>query len=105
MALYQALHSVEPGEAVAHGTFTPTAGTDDIVTGLAKVTRVFVTLAAAPELTHMFTAGDVGDQAGTPDSGSFTLVSEKPTGTGDVTPIAATTPWVDVHWVAFGEKL
>ena len=63
---------------------------------------VVVSLKGAPSLTHFISAGDIGDQAGTPAAGSFLLKSYKPTGSGDVTPIAATTPWSAVDWIAIG---
>ena len=93
---------VAAGYKMARGVTTPTSGSEAVVTGLATVVAVVVSLRDAPTLTHMFVSGSIGDQAGSPAAGSFTLVSEKPTGTGDVTPIAATTPWGAVNWIALG---
>ncbi len=99
-------HDVESGGEidikVARGTATPGTASDTIVSGLATVVAVVVSLKGAPSLTHFISAGDIGDQAGTPAAGSFLLKSYKPTGSGDVTPIAATTPWSAVDWIAIG---
>lgn len=102
MSLQGALASLKIGEVIARGRMTPTSGSDNVITGLGKLSAVFVSLAAAPNLTHMFTSGDIGDQDGSPALGTFNVISKKPTGTGDVTPVDATTPWVDVEWVAIG---
>ena len=97
-----ALAGVATGYKIARGTATPTTGSDTIVSGLATVVAVVVSLKGAPSLTHFMSAGDIGDQAGTPAAGSFLLKSYKPTGSGDVTPSAATTPWGAVDWIAIG---
>ena len=93
---------IADGYKVARGTATPGTASDTIVSGLATVVAVVVSLKGAPSLTHFISAGDIGDQAGTPAAGSFLLKSYKPTGSGDVTPIAATTPWSAVDWIAIG---
>lgn len=93
---------VAAGYKVARGVVTPTATPQDVVTGLTTVVAVAVSLRDAPTLTHMFASGSIGDQAGSPAAGSFTLVTKKPTGAADVTPIDATTPWVAVNWIAIG---
>lgn len=93
---------VADGYKVARGITTPTGGSDTIATGLATVVAVVLALEDEPTLTHMWSQGDVGDQAGAPAAGSFILTSSKPTGAADVTPIAATTPWSPVNWVAIG---
>lgn len=87
---------------IARGVFTPTAGQDTVATGLATVVAVVVSLVVNPTLTHMWSGADVGNQSGAPVAGSILINSAKPTGTGDVTPIAATTPWVETNWIAIG---
>ena len=90
------------GYKLARGVATPTGGSDTIATGLATVVSVVLALEDEPTLTHMFSQGDIGDQAGSPAAGSFILTSSKPTTSTDVTPIAATTPFSPVNWVAIG---
>lgn len=72
---------------------TPTAEPHTLVTGLTTVTFASASLKSPPTLTHMFAQANKGDQAGAPAAGSVLIVGQKPTATGDVTPIAATTPW------------
>ena len=93
---------VAAGYKIARGTVTPVSASDTVVTSLATVVAVIVQFKGAPTVTHMFNAGDIGDQAGTPAAGSFLLKSYKPTATGDVTPTASSTPWSAVDWVAIG---
>ena len=93
---------VAAGYKVARGSVTPVSSSDTVVTGLATVVAVVVQFKGAPTLTHMFNAGDIGDQAGTPAAGSFLLKSYKPTASGDVTPTASSTPWAAVDWFAIG---
>ncbi len=93
---------VAAGYKVARGTVTPAAASQAVVTGLATVVSVVVSHKVAATVTHMFNAGTVGDQAGSPAAGSFTLTTQKPTAVNDVTPIDATTPWHAVDWIAIG---
>lgn len=93
---------VASGYKIARGTTTPTTASDTVATGLATVVAVIVSFKGAPSLTHMFNYGDVGNQAGAPVAGSFLLKSSKPTAAADVTPIASTTPWGAVDWIAIG---
>lgn len=93
---------VAAGYKVARGSTTPVSSSDTVATGLATVVAVVVQFKGAPTLTHMFNAGDIGDQAGTPAAGSFLLKSYKPTASGDVTPTASSTPWAAVDWFAIG---
>ena len=93
---------VAAGYKVARGTVTPTSASHTVVTGLTTVVAAVASLKGAPTLTHMFTAADIGDQAGTPAAGSILVKSYKPTGVADVTPIAATTPWSAVDWICIG---
>jgi hypothetical protein len=86
----------------ARGTTTPTSAAHTVATGLTTVVAVVASFKGAPTLTHMLLAADVGNQAGAPAAGSFILRGYKPTAVGDVTPIAATTPWGAVDWIAIG---
>lgn len=101
-ALATAVAGLTIGMKLARGITTPTGGSDTIVTGLATVVSVVVSLEDEPTLTHMFSQSDIGDQAGSPAAGSFILTSSKPTGAADVTPVAATTPWSPINWIAIG---
>lgn len=93
---------VAAGYMVARGIFTPTDGSEDVVTGLTTVVAAVSTLVATPTLTHMWSQATIGDQAGAPAAGSIRVVNRKPTGVADVTPVDATTPWGDVAWIAVG---
>lgn len=89
---------------IARGVHTQVAASDTIVTGLATVVAVAVALQSAPTVEQMFVTGDIGDQDGAPDAGSFLLNSYKPTAVNDVTPIAATdfTGNAKINWIAIG---
>jgi len=93
---------VAAGYKIARGTVTPTSASHTVATGLATVVAAVASLKGAPSLTHMITAADIGDQAGAPVAGSILINSYKPTGAADVTPVAATTPWGAVDWIAIG---
>lgn len=93
---------VAAGYKVAYGTATIGAASEDIVTGLTTVVGFTVSMVGDPSLTHMFSSATAGDQAGAPAAGSLRIKSWKPTGTGDVSPIAATSPFGSVSWIAFG---
>ncbi|MHB8916538.1 MAG: hypothetical protein ACYC4H_00810 [Desulfocucumaceae bacterium] len=93
---------VAAGYKIARGTLTPATASDTVVTGLATVVAAVASLKGAPSLTHMFVAADIGDQAVAPAAGSILIKTYKPTGAADVTPIAATTPWSAVDWIAIG---
>jgi len=93
---------VAAGYKIARGTHTPTTGSDTVVTGLSTVVAAVASLKGAPTLTHMLVAADIGNQAGAPAAGSIYIKSYKPTTSTDVTPIAATTPWGAVDWIAIG---
>ncbi len=93
---------VAAGYKIARGVFTPTDGSEDVVTGLTTVIAAIAGLVATPTLTHMWSDATIGDQAGAPAAGSIRVVNRKPTTSGNVAPIDATTPWVDVAWIAIG---
>lgn len=90
------------GYKIARGTVTPTSGSHTVATGLTTVVAAVASLKGAPTLTHMLVAADIGNQSGAPAAGSILIKSYKPTSSSDVTPIAATTPWGAVDWIAVG---
>lgn len=93
---------VAAGYKVARGTLTPITESDTVVTGLTTVVAAIASLKGAPTLTCMFVAADIGNQAGSPAAGSIYIKSYKPTAANDVTPIASTTPWSAMDWIAIG---
>lgn len=93
---------VAAGYKIQRGTITPTTASDTVVTGLATVVAAVASLKGAPTLTHNIVAADIGNQAGAPAAGSILIKSYKPTAAADCTPIAATTPWSAVDWIAIG---
>ncbi|MNF87108.1 hypothetical protein D3C84_695660 [compost metagenome] len=90
------------GYKIARGTVTPTSASHTVATGLTTVVAAVASLRGAPTLTHLWVGADVGNQSGTPAAGSILIKSWKPTASGDVTPVAATTPWGAVDWIAIG---
>ena len=93
---------VAAGYKTARGTLAPVSGSDTVVTGLATVVAAVASLKGAPTLTCMFVAADIGNQTGAPAAGSIYIKTYKPTAVNDVTPIAATTPWSAIDWIAIG---
>lgn len=87
---------------MAAGVVTPTSASHTVATGLSTVVAAVAQMNTAPDLTHMWTQADIGDQAGTPAAGSILITSQKPTAAGDVTPTASSTPWNEVDWIAVG---
>lgn len=96
------LQAVAAGKKVAHGVCTVDAASKDVVTGLTTVEAVIVSMVGDPTMTHMFSSGTVGDQAGAPAAGSIRIKSWKPTAANDVTPIAAASVFGNVAWIAIG---
>jgi hypothetical protein len=84
------------------GQHTTVAASDTIVTGLRKVLYAVASLDDAPVAGAQFAQAVVGDQAGTPASGSILLKTWKATATADTAQIAATTFGKKVNWVAVG---
>ena len=98
LAVDRLLQGAATGSGIISGTFTPTAGTGtETVTGMTTVVRVILQMQDI-DLTHMWTTAD--PSGGT--AGQFTWAADKPTTATDVTPIAATTPWNVVDYIAFG---
>ncbi len=100
--LLAAAAGVAGGYKIARGVFTPTDGSEDVVTGLTTVVAAVANLVATPTLTHMWSDATIGNQSGAPAAGSIRVVNRKPTTSGNVAPVDATTPWVDVAWIAIG---
>lgn len=86
----------------AAGQATTVTASDTIVTGLALVVGVVVSLNDDPSDDPFLVTATIGDQAGTPAAGSFILKTWKNTGGTDPTPLAATTFSKKVNWWAFG---
>lgn len=105
MALFQSMAVVAAlkGKKIASGTVTPTSAAHTVVTGLASVDFAIATAKGVATISHTLTGADIGDQAGTPARGSIIIRTAKPTATASTIPIAATTPWRDVDWVAIGD--
>jgi hypothetical protein len=98
MTLYGGLAAQLPGEKLAHGTFTPTAGTTAIVTGLESIRTALVVMLGIPDSTHWISV--VASVSG----GTLNLAHYKPTTAWtNMSPVAATTPWNVVHWIAIGQ--
>lgn len=84
------------------GQSTTVAASDAITTGLKVVLYAVASLEDSPVIGCDRATAFVGDQAGTPAAGVISIKTWKPTGTGDATPIAATTFTKKVNWMAFG---
>jgi|GEM_PF-2280806 len=93
---------VAAGYKIAYGTATIDAASKDIATGLTTVAGVVVSLVGDPSLTHMYSTATVGNQTNAPIAGSIRIKSWKPTAANDATPIAATSTFASVSWVAIG---
>ena len=87
---------------IARGVTAIGAASEDIVTGLTTVVAAVVSLVGDPSMTHMYSSVTIGDQSGAPAAGSIRVKSWKPTAAGDVSPIAATSAFANVAWIAIG---
>lgn len=87
---------------IASGQHTTVAAVDAVVTGLKKVLYAVANLEAAPVDGAQVVKATVGDQAGTPASGSIQIETWKATGTADTAVIAGTTFSKAVSWIAIG---
>lgn len=90
------------GYKLARGVATVGAASETVVTGLATVVSVVVSLVGDPSATHMWSTATPGDQAGSPAAGSFTLKSWTYTAADNVAPIPANTVFANVAWIAIG---
>lgn len=91
------MNAVSGGLKVDTGSFTPAAATGTVTTQLSNVVGVFLTMDNV-DATH---AWNSADPAGG-NANQFTWKAWKPTSATDPTPVAATTPWNKVYWVAVG---
>ena len=96
------VEGVAAGYKIARGTATIGTASDTVVTGLTTVVGAVVSMVGDPSLTHMFSSVTPGDQAGSPAAGSIIIKSWKPTSNLDVTPLAASSPFANVSWIAIG---
>lgn len=87
---------------IAYGQHTTVAASDTVVTGLTKVLAAVAQFDAAPVVGANHVRASIGNQAGTPASGSILIVSSKPTAVDNATPTAATTFSLAVNWIAVG---
>ncbi|WP_141713643.1 hypothetical protein [Bradyrhizobium elkanii] len=87
---------------VARGQLTTVTAADTVVTGLASVAAVIVSLESDPGDDPFMVSAQIGDQAGAPAAGSIIIKTWKNTGGTDPTPVAATTFVKKVNWVAIG---
>lgn len=92
-----------PGSAyrIARGVHTTVDANDTVVTGLNTVVSVVVAFKDPPVEAGKFVSADIGDQAGSPDAGSFLLKSHKDTD-ADAAIVDATTFSLEVNWIAIG---
>lgn len=100
--LETATAGVAAGYKIARGVHTTVAASDTVVTGLATVVAVVVSLQSDPVDDPFMVTATIGDQAGTPAAGSVLIKSWKNTGGTDPTPAAATTFSKTVNWIAIG---
>lgn len=87
---------------VVYGQHTTVAAADTVVTGLATVVKVIVTLDSDPVTGAQTATATIGDQAGAPAAGSVILKTWKATATADTAVIAATTFGKKLNWIAIG---
>ncbi len=85
------------------GQHTTVAASDTVVSGLAQVYGVVVSLDSDPVAGCQFATGSIGDQAGAPAAGSILLKTWKSTAAADTAQIAATTFAKKLNYIAFGK--
>lgn len=93
---------VAAGYKIARGVASIDAASKDIVTGLTTVVAAVVSMVGDPSMTHFMSSVTVGNQTNAPVAGSIRIKSWKPTAANDVTPIAATSTFASVSWIAIG---
>jgi predicted RecA/RadA family phage recombinase len=86
----------------ARGQHTTVAASDTVVTGLTKVVSAVASLDSDPTDNPFLVTASIGDQAGTPASGSILIKTWQNTGGTDPTPAAASTFAKKVNWIAIG---
>lgn len=87
---------------IAFGQSTTVAASDTIAAGIGKLQMVIACLDDDPSDDPEWVTASIGDQAGSPASGSFLLKTWKNTSGTDPTPVAATTFSKKVNWIAIG---
>jgi hypothetical protein len=87
---------------MAAGSHTTVAASDEIATGLKKVLYAVANFESAPVDGAQVAKAVVGDQAGTPASGSILIESWKATATADTAVVVGTTFTKLVSWIAVG---
>lgn len=90
------------GYKLARGVHTTLDADDTVVTGLATVVAVVVSLESDPAAGCQFVTGVVGNQSGAPAAGSIQVKTWKATAAGDTALIAATDFTKLVNWIAIG---
>ena len=100
--LEQMVYGVAEGYRIARGTITPDAASNTVATGLATVVVAVAGFKGAPTDTHNLVVADIGNQGGAPAAGSIYIKSYKLPATAGGTPVAATTPWSAIDWIAIG---
>ena len=101
-ALNAPIAGVAAGYKTARGQLTTVTAADTVVTGLATVVAVVVSLESDPSDDPFLASAQIGDQAGSPAAGSIIVKTWKNTGGTDPTPLAATTFSKKVNWIAIG---
>jgi hypothetical protein len=90
------------GLKVVAGQATTVTASDTIATGLALVVAVVAGFDSDPVDDPLYVSASIGDQAGSPDAGSFILNTWKDTSGSDPTPVAASTFSKKINWIAIG---
>lgn len=96
--LSNALAGTAAGLKIAAGQHETVTASDTVVTGLATVLAVVVSLDDDPVADPGFVSATIGDQAGAPAAGSVIIKSWQTPGA----PAPATTFGKKVNWIAFG---
>lgn len=97
-----AVVGVAAGYKVARGQHTTLDADDTVVTGLATVVSVIVTLESDPVAGCAMVTGVIGNQSGAPAAGSIQIKSWKFNAPEDSVIIAASTFTKKVNWLAIG---
>lgn len=94
--------AVAAGYKIARGQLTTVTAADTVVTGLATVVAVIVSLEDDPTDNPFMASAQVGNQSGAPAAGSIIVKTWQNTGGTDPTPAAASTFSKKVNWIAIG---
>lgn len=102
-AVANPVNGVAAGYKLARGQHTQAAASDTVVTGLATVVSVVVSIETDPDgVTLALATGQIGDQAGAPAAGSIIIKTWKNTSNVNPTLIAATVFGQKINWIAVG---